>query len=163
VTIDTGRLKIFIIIVIMFMVETLKKIRLNLKSWRGFISLLAFLFLFHAAPSSYTIFHTIVHQEGIEHHHTDLPQHHSQDDHSSGKSHDPLFQVVSIALHNTLPALSKGEITPSSKIGSGFCLITARLYLSSPAFTQKYFFESGRPPPFSVFKVFHSNRAPPSA
>ncbi len=138
-----------------------KKNRLNLKSWRGFIALLAFLFLFHATPSSYAIFHTMVHQKGVEHHHTDLPQHHSHEDHTSGKSQDPIFQTV-LALQNSSPSLSKGGLT-SSKIHNGDCLPITFLYPASPSLIQKYFFESGHSPPFKIFKFFHSNRAPPIA
>lgn len=69
-------------------------------SFRAILALFVVAILFHITPNSHAIVHTVMHEKGIAHTHSDAGEEHSQEDHDSGRVHELYFDVVSLTLQS---------------------------------------------------------------
>lgn len=129
--------------------------------FKAAISIFAFLVLFQITPNSHAIFHTLIHDHGIIHTHSDAGEDHSQEDHQTGKVHDLYFDAVSVTLQ------SHARLVSGLFIESFFICWTNAweipLKYDPPGLALDRFDKIPKPSFLTEARASHLLRAPPSA
>ena len=123
-------------------------------------SLFLFLFTLHVTPFSQTIFHAVVHEQGIHHSHEGAPADHTQQDHNLDDFQDPMLSCVSLTAGGLAryAAQALGSILPVSWAAYEF------LPELEPPPLGNFKEASFSPPKSTVSRLLNSPlRAPPSA